>query len=539
MENLRIPKKYPSEWILGKPRGSIKENPTNYQLRVSTSNQDFNIYFKFCDYKSKNETYKACLKKQMEISDENDLTRNKIRYLDKDTIEVKLTQDKIMKTDSKFIKDVEKYPLNVKMKKTKDGETYYVMCQDKKLTFPFTNLISNFQNIRFKNGDTLDVRECNLMEFGQIEIKNEIIKDNNYELENQHEYFEYYEKNLINKLPKNKWILGKPSGSIFHRNNDINTYTICVLDTEQKQHTKTLNIKDYNNSHEKTKKEAEKLKINMSYKLGVTKNLIRLNENYIEVKIDESNIMKIDKFLLKLIQKINIHKAKNNISENYYASTSLNNIEYKFHRLITQYNNDYLVDHINGDTLDNRFENLRPVNHSLNNINRHTIIKGYKEVDTIFGKAIKVCTKLEKKEFSKYYSIEKYGYDQAIEMAKKFRKKIKLINSFDKTFIDELDEKEDKIMLKYLIKIIDKQKSIIMMSTNYNKNNYLEFTKDLKLDDKYKKSLFSNYIIQQIKLSDKIKEIHNLINEKIKNIMLKHFMDHLDNIKKFYLFKKL
>ena len=539
MENLRIPKKYPSEWILGKPRGSIKENPTSYQLRVSTSNQDFNIYFKFCDYKSKNETYKACLKKQMELSDENDLTRNKLRYLDKDTIEVKLTQDKIMKTDSKFIKDVEKYPLNVKMKKTKDGETYYVMCQDKKFTFPFTNLISNFQNIRFKNGDTLDVRECNLMEFGQMEIKNEIIKDDNYELENQHEYFEYYEKNLINKLPKNKWILGKPSGSIFHRNNDINTYTICVLDTEQKQHTKSLNIKDYNNSHEKTKKEAEKLKINMSYKLGVTKNLIRLNENYIEVKIDESNIMKIDKFLLKLVMNINLCTSISGTSKTPYPLANFNNNSILFHRLITQYNNDYLVDHINGDTFDNRFENLRPVNHSLNNINRHTIIKGYKEVDTIFGKAIKVCTKLEKKEFSKYYSIEKYGYDQAIEMAQKFRKKIKLINSFDKTFIDELDEKEDKIMLKYLIKIIDKQKSIITMSTNYNKNNYLEFTKDLKLDDKYKKSLFSNYIIQQIKLSDKIKEIHNLINEKIKNIMLKHFMDHLDNIKKFYLFKKL
>ena len=59
----------------------------------------------------------------MEISDENDLTRNKIRYLDKNTIEVKLTQDKIMKTDSKFIKEVEKYPINVKSKKTKNGSS--------------------------------------------------------------------------------------------------------------------------------------------------------------------------------------------------------------------------------------------------------------------------------------------------------------------------------------------------------------------------------------------------------------------------------
>lgn len=539
MNELRNPIIYPTEWTLGKPRGSIKENPTNYQLRVSTSERDINIYFKFCDYKSKNETYKDCLKKQMEISDENDLTRNKIRYIDKETIEVKLTQDKIMKTDSKYIKEVERFPLNIKTKKTKEGEVYYVMCQDKKKAFPLTDLICNYKNIRYKNGDTLDLTEKNLSEFGKIEISEKIVNDDNYELENQYEYFKYYNTNQLDKLPKNKWILGKPSGSIFHKNGDKNIYTICVLDSEQKQHTKTLNIKNYNNSHKLTKEEANKLKINMSYSLGVTKNLIRICDEYLEVKIDDSIIMKTDKIFIKIIQNLFLHKTKSNNSENYYISTFVNNSEYKFHRLITQYNNDYLVDHINGDSYDNRFANLRPVNHSLNNINRHIEIKGYKEVDTIFGKAIKVSTKLDSKEFSKYYSINKFGYDNAIEMAKKFREKVKLINQFDKEFINELDNKEDKIMLKYLYKIIDKQKTIIMLSINYNKNIYIEKFNEFNLDNKYLQTYYNYYLNKQIELYNKLNDLSIILNEKIKTIMFNHFMEHMDNRKKFYLFKKM
>ena len=527
MINLKIPSKYPSEWILGKPRGSIKENPTNYQLRISTDDKNICVCFKFSDFKNKKEAYKECLKKQMKISDDNDLTRNKIRYLDKDTIEVKLTQDKIMKTDSKFINLVEKYPLNVKTKKTKDGETYYAMCQDKKLSFPFSNLISNFQNIRFINNDTLDLRISNLTEFGKIEIKKDILENKDYELENQYEYFEYYNNNQINKLPKNKWILGKPSGSIFHKNGDKSIYTICVLDSQQKQHTKTLNIRDYNNSHEITKKEAEKYKINMSYQLGVTKNLIKIKEepeDYIEVKIDDSNIMKTDKIFIELIQNIYIHKTKSNNSENYYVSTNINNIEYKFHRIITQYNNDYIVDHINGDTFDNRFENLRPVNHSLNNINRNVKIRGFKKIDTIFGSSIKVCTKLDGKEFSKYYNYKNSECDNAIKMAKNFRNKIKLINKFDYNFLTNINENEEQIILKYIIKLIDKQKKILFEAINFDKNNYINQIKLLNLDNKYMKKYYNYYLVNQINFYNKLSDLSFKINEKIKNIIFNNFI---------------
>jgi hypothetical protein len=475
----------------------------------------------------------------MKISDQYDLTRNKIRYLDKDTIEVKLTQDKIMTTDSKFIKEVEQYPIITKIKKTNNSEKYYAICQDKKKTFPFSDLITNYKNIKFKNNDGLDLRLKNISEFGEIKVDQTILNDNeSYDIINQYKYFEYLKNNEISKLPKNVWILGKPAGTIFNKNGNKNIYTICVTDSNQKQHTKTLNIKDFNNSDKLIKEEAEKIKIIMSYKLGMTKNLIRINDEYLEVKITDLKLMKVNMFLLKLIQKINIFISSGN-SDVEYPATYLNDKNVLFHRLITQYNNNYLVDHINGDTLDNRYENLRPVNYSLNNINRHIDIKGYKEVNTIFGKAIKVYTKLDKKEYSKYYSVKKLGYEKACEMAKEFRNKVKLINNFDESFIEELNEKEDKIMLKYLTKIINKNKDIAIISVNYNKKIYLEAFESIDLDVKYKNNLFNNYILENIKLFNKLKDLDLQVQDKIKDIMYKHFMDHMDNRKKFYLFKKM
>jgi hypothetical protein len=533
---------YPTEWCLGKPRGSIKENPTNYQLRISTDNENINLYFKFCNYKSKKDTYNDCLKQQMIISDRHSLTRNKIRYLDKDTIEVVLTQDQKMITDSKFIEQVEKYPLNVKMKKISNKNIPYVMCQDKKKTFPFTDLITNYKNIRYKNNNTLDLRSNNINEFGKIELNKNITEENNYELENQFEYFELYNNNKIDKLPLNTWILGKPSGSIFHKNNDTNIYTICVLDKDQKQHTKTLNIKDFNNSHDITKKEADKLKINMSYHLGVTKNLIKIHDDYLEVQIEYNSktlFMKINKFLLKLIMNLNVCMVKSGTSNISYPMTVISNKNILIHKLITQYNDDYLVDHINGDTLDNRYCNLRPVNHSLNNINKHIEIKGYKEVDTIFGKAIKVSAKLDKKEYSKYYSVSKNGYDNAVEMAKQFREKIKKINNYDINFVNELNTKEDKIILKYLYKIAKKQLSIIFTSINCNKNDFIKNMIDINLDKKYLNKFHNYYLYEQFKIYNFYFSYNECIKEKIKQIMYDHFVENIDNRKKFYLFKKL
>src|ERR1700744_4516952 len=98
---------YPTNWQLGKARGSIKESATNYLVTMSPPGiKQIIKYFLFRDYKSKTEAYEKASEWCMQKSDEYGLTRNKIRYIDKDTIEVKLTQDQIMTTDAKFIKEV-------------------------------------------------------------------------------------------------------------------------------------------------------------------------------------------------------------------------------------------------------------------------------------------------------------------------------------------------------------------------------------------------------------------------------------------------
>ena len=183
--------KYPGAWKLGKPRGSIKEFPAGYHIMISPPNQkqlSYYIYFK--DYDSKEKTLKAAEKFRQNESDNKNLTRNSIRYIDKDTIEVKLQINddvKIMKTDANLLDKVQKYPLNLKAKKNNNnGITYYVRSQDGKRNFPFTNLICDYKIVDYINNDTLDLRINNLTDRCKIKkpkkIKRKIIVDEDNEL---------------------------------------------------------------------------------------------------------------------------------------------------------------------------------------------------------------------------------------------------------------------------------------------------------------------------------------------------------------------
>ena len=60
------------------------------------------------------------------------------------------------------------------------------------------------------------------------------------------------------------------------------------------------------------------------------------------------------------------------VNPNNYRYVSISNKKYLLHRLIWLYHYGYLpkmLDHINGDSLDNRVENLRPATHSQNTAN--------------------------------------------------------------------------------------------------------------------------------------------------------------------------
>lgn len=96
----------------------------------------------------------------------------------------------------------------------------------------FTSLITNYKIVHYKNGDTLDLREKNLKEFGAVEVADGI-KD--IDTQQQFTYFKHFKMNT-NILPKNVWLLGEPNGTIFNRKDEqyIYIYTARVTVKQKK-----------------------------------------------------------------------------------------------------------------------------------------------------------------------------------------------------------------------------------------------------------------------------------------------------------------
>lgn len=94
------------------------------------------------------------------------------------------------------------------------------------------------------------------------------------------------------------------------------------------------------------------------------------------IKIKETNfIIDDDDFILVSKYKWYIHKTK---SRNYIRGYTGNRKTAKMiylHRLILNHSGELDIDHINGDTLDNRKANLRVCSRSQNNANKK--MKGY------------------------------------------------------------------------------------------------------------------------------------------------------------------
>lgn len=85
---------YPTEWAYGLPRGYILDRGTNYMIGVQNpkTKKKETFCFSIKDYDSKEECLKATIKERDKISHNWGITRNEIRYIDEDTIEVQLTQ---------------------------------------------------------------------------------------------------------------------------------------------------------------------------------------------------------------------------------------------------------------------------------------------------------------------------------------------------------------------------------------------------------------------------------------------------------------
>jgi hypothetical protein len=103
-----------TDWQHGKPTGTILERTSEYKTKhyeVCIPYQEKNLSksFSFSKYNTPEEAYKDAQKYLYDKSTELGLTRNRIRVIDSNTIDVELTKEYIMKTDIKFNDIVQKY----------------------------------------------------------------------------------------------------------------------------------------------------------------------------------------------------------------------------------------------------------------------------------------------------------------------------------------------------------------------------------------------------------------------------------------------
>lgn len=258
------------------------------------------------------------------------------------------------------------------------------------------------------------------------------------------------------------WEKGKPGGTLFKRK-DGNCWNV-VFQKEGKTISKTFSFKNYENEEE-AYKEAKKFQIDKSKQLNLTKNMYRKLEddtywnndklnhppisNAYEIHIlhnDKDYYMLIDESDLHIIDKYAVVITKNshkNCKE--YACFSqkgtredkklgkLKNLS--IHNYITGYK---FVNHINRNPLDNRRCNLRESSAKLNNNNKGNVHKAKGILGVRFiqkDNAWQARIKQDNKEYTRNFSVNKYGNEEAkklaIEARKQFNREFNCTNGED------------------------------------------------------------------------------------------------------------
>lgn len=245
------------------------------------------------------------------------------------------------------------------------------------------------------------------------------------------------------------WINGKPGGALFQRksgNQNKCAYYVVFNNTNPKM-TKYFSFNTYG-SEDEALIAAENFRRQKSLELGLTRNMYRRLPDDIYWNDDPSNFPKtkntyevhiksknediytlVDESDLEEIEKntLCVTKSGRTTAKQYVNISSKGTREDKkngnvlFKGLHTHLLNVNMVDHINRNPMDNRRCNLRETTPKKNNNNKGNVHKGN---SGILG--VRFCQKDESwqarikqddKEYSKSFSVKKYGYEEAKQMA--------------------------------------------------------------------------------------------------------------------------
>lgn len=419
LNELKIEKKYPSEWMGGKVPGEIVETEDGCRAIYDCQSRSFkykNIINspKMFGCADKQDCIVQAKKYLYEYFDKLNKVINKYRYINSNTIEVQLSQDKTFLTDSKNIELINNYRIGLKHDKRYD-KYYITYVESPKVNKLFTELAFGISRARVSNGCDLDLREINVIDMDNSKL----IKQNDNKLYDKINSNNQIEKQKFNSdgLEMYKWFGGKYAGTVFQRAGQLK-WSVVVKKQDGSVVTKTLSFT--NETKDKVYAEAIKIRNGLSDTFGLTTNKIRIIDNkMIEVKLTKEQIMITDYKFLNVVEKYPLYASKSE-GENskYYTSMMIGNIQKQFHNFITGWK---MVDHIDRNPMNNCLSNLRETTYKENNNNRtksnssNAIELGvtYSAKDN----AYKARIKQDDKEYCKQFSIKKYGKDEALRLA--------------------------------------------------------------------------------------------------------------------------